>query len=208
MNFAEELRQQRWDDHRFYHHNRINQSLHFVSALCFLASYVLIFSHPALAVFVGWMLAMVLRQVGHFFFEPWTYDAVNGVSHDYKENVKVGYNLRRKVVLLLVWAAVSVLVGVDPTLSGLLAAPQGKWGLLDNLTQAWLVVGLGAVVVRTVHLFFLMGVQSGLVWATKIFTDPLHDAWIYHKAPLLALSGDMHDDMAEWYDQRMVGRRA
>ena len=31
-NFREQLRIQRWDDHRFYHHSRINQSLHFVSA--------------------------------------------------------------------------------------------------------------------------------------------------------------------------------
>ena len=30
--FAEELRTQRWDDHRYYHHSRINQSLHLVSA--------------------------------------------------------------------------------------------------------------------------------------------------------------------------------
>ena len=31
-NFREQLRIQRWDDHRYYHHSRINQSLHFVSA--------------------------------------------------------------------------------------------------------------------------------------------------------------------------------
>jgi hypothetical protein len=28
MTFLEELHKQRWDDHRFYHHNRINQTLH------------------------------------------------------------------------------------------------------------------------------------------------------------------------------------
>ena len=31
--FMETLREQRWDDHRFYHHSRINQSLHFISAI-------------------------------------------------------------------------------------------------------------------------------------------------------------------------------
>jgi hypothetical protein len=35
-NFREQLRIQRWDDHRFYHHSRINQSLHFVSAVSFM----------------------------------------------------------------------------------------------------------------------------------------------------------------------------
>ena len=37
--FAEQLAEQRWDDHRLYHHSRINQSLHFVSALSFIAAY-------------------------------------------------------------------------------------------------------------------------------------------------------------------------
>ena len=29
--FSEELAEQRWDDHRFYHQSRINQTLHFSS---------------------------------------------------------------------------------------------------------------------------------------------------------------------------------
>ncbi len=32
---------------------------------------------------------MVLRQTGHFFFEPQTYDEVNQATHAYKERVKV-----------------------------------------------------------------------------------------------------------------------
>lgn len=95
MNFRTELQQQRWDDHRFYHHNRVNQLLHLLSASCFVASYYLIFVDPVAAVMVGWLLAMVLRQIGHFIFEPKNYDAVNQVTHEYKESVKVGYNLRR-----------------------------------------------------------------------------------------------------------------
>ena len=99
MKFSEELHKQRWDDHRFYHHNRVNQLLHLLSASFFVASYYLIFVDPVLAVMVGWLLAMLLRQIGHFFFEPKSFDEVNGVSHDYKESVKVGYNLRRKVLM-------------------------------------------------------------------------------------------------------------
>ena len=100
MTFLQELQQQRWDDHRYYHHNRINQFLHLLSAISFLASYVLVFYYPAVAALVGWLLAMVLRQTGHFFFEPTTYDEVNKATNQYKETVKVGYNLQRKVVLL------------------------------------------------------------------------------------------------------------
>ena len=42
--FLEALRIQRWDDHRYYHHSRINQTLHLVSAISFLGAYVLVFT--------------------------------------------------------------------------------------------------------------------------------------------------------------------
>ena len=47
--FLAALRTQRWDDHRYYHHSRINQSLHFVSALSFLFAYVMIFKDRTLS---------------------------------------------------------------------------------------------------------------------------------------------------------------
>ena len=103
MTFREALAEQRWDDHRFYHHNRINQSLHLVSALCFIAAYALLFVEPVAAVLIAWLLAMPSRQLGHFFFEPQSFDHANQVTHEYKEEVKVGYNLHRKVVLLTIW---------------------------------------------------------------------------------------------------------
>jgi len=199
MNFFEELQQQRWDDHRFYHHNRVNQFLHLLSASCFLASYVLIFFNPVAAVMVGWMLAMVLRQTGHFVFEPKTYDEVYQVSHEYKESVKVGYNLRRKVVLLTVWIAAPFLLWLNPGLLGLLDKEHVERGLLYSTAIVWLYIGIGAVLFRSVQLFFLMGAQSGLVWACKILTDPFHDVKIYHKAPYHLLKGDMYDDMTDWY---------
>ncbi len=199
MTFLEELHQQRWDDHRFYHHSRINQSLHLVSACCFLASYVLIFFNPVLAVMVGWLLAMILRQIGHFFFEPKTYDEVNQATHEYKESVKVGYNLRRKVVLLSIWVLAPLLLMLQPDLFGVFNAQEVARGLLYNTSLLWFWIGIGAVVFRTVHLFFLKGVQSGLVWASKIITDPFHDIKIYHKAPYYLLKGAMYDDMREWY---------
>src|SRR5262245_21024118 len=89
-----ELQIQRWDDHRYYHHSRINQSLHFVSASSFLCAYALLFFQPVLATLLGWFVAMTARQSGHFFFEPKGYDQVNQVSHEYKAELKVGYNLR------------------------------------------------------------------------------------------------------------------
>lgn len=199
MKFREELQQQRWDDHRYYHHNRINQLLHFMSACCFLASYVLIFINPVAAVMIGWLLAMVFRQTGHFVFEPKTYDEVNQATHDYKESVKVGYNLSRKVVLLSIWIFAPIVLYFSPSLFGLLEAQPSFQGFLYNLSILWLIIGVGALLFRTVHLFFIMGIQSGLVWFTKILTDPFHDIYIYYKAPYYIMKGEMYDDMSEWY---------
>lgn len=201
MNFFEELHQQRWDDHRFYHHNRVNQFLHLLSACCFLSSYVLLFINPVAAVMVGWLLAMILRQIGHFYFEPKTYDQVNSATHDYKESVKVGYNLRRKVILLSIWIAAPVFMYYNPSLFGIIDAHQNNWEFINNLAIIWLFIGAGALVFRTVHLFFLMGIQSGLVWFSKILTDPFHDIKIYHKSLYHMLKGDMYDEMTDWYNK-------
>jgi len=204
MKFLEELQQQRWDDHRYYHHNRVNQTLHFFSACCFLVSYVMIFIDPVIAVMVGWLLAMILRQVGHFFFEPKTFDTVNNASHEYKESIKVGYNLHRKVILLSVWVLSPAVLYFSPAFFGLLEMPQDSYGFIHNTAILWLLVGAGALLFRTVHLFFLMGVQSGLVWFSKILTDPFHDIKIYHKSIYYLIKGDMYDDMSDWYDTKVT----
>src|ERR1019366_2821313 len=86
QSFLRALEIQRWDDHRYYHHSRINQSLHLLSAISFLAAYVTIFTNPAASALIGWLVAMISRQVCPVFLEA-------------KEDIKVGYNLRRKIVL-------------------------------------------------------------------------------------------------------------
>src|ERR1700752_1249330 len=140
--FLETLRTQRWDDHRYYHHSRINQSLHFVSALSFLFAYVMIFKDPAISALAGWLVAMTTRQTGHFFFEPKDYDHVNQATHEYKEEIKVGYNLRRKVVLLTIWALSPLPLYFDPTLFGLLRPYSGASEFLRQVGTLWLGVGL------------------------------------------------------------------
>jgi len=204
MTFIQELRQQRCDDHRFYHHNRVNQFLHLLSAVCFLTSYGMLFINPVISVMVGWLLAMGLRQTGHFFFEPKTYDEVNRATHEYKESVKVGYNLHRKIILLAVWILSPAILLINASMFGFFEMPLNAKGYLTNMAYIWLLVGIGAIIFRTTHLFFLMGVQSGLVWAFKILTDPIHDVYIYYKSPYYLLKGDMYDEMDEWYEPEKV----
>jgi len=191
--FLEELRQQRWDDHRYYHHSRINQSLHLVSAISFLCAYALAFSAPAAAALIGWLIAMPTRQAGHFFFEPRGYDHINRASHEHKEEIKVGYNLNRKIVLLAIWALSPLPLYFDPTLFGIFEPHETVIAFVRHVGLIWLVLGIGGLLFRTVHLFFIMGVQSGLVWMSKILTDPFHDIMLYHKAPFHLLRGEMID---------------
>ena len=195
LTFWAELGEQRWDDHRLYHHSRINQSLHLLSALSFLTAYVLLAIEPGMAALVGWFVAMWSRQIGHFFFEPKDYDEVNHLTHEQKEDIKVGYNLRRKIVLLAVWALSPLVFLVDPTFGGLFEAHTSVEGFIDNVAILWIFVGAVGLLFRTVQLFFVRGVQTGLVWATKILTDPFHDVQLYHKSPLYLMRGELIDPM-------------
>jgi hypothetical protein len=195
--FLEELRTQRWDDHRYYHHSRINQSLHFLSAITFIVAYGLMFKDPVAAALIGWLIAMVSRQSGHFFFEPKGYDEVNQATHEHKESIKVGYNLRRKVILHVVWALSPVVLWLTPTLFGLFQPYTGGEEFVRHVGEVWLVVGGGALVFRTLQLFYLRDVQTGLVWLTKILTDPFNDAKIYWKAPLYLMRGELIDPRGE-----------
>jgi hypothetical protein len=197
QSFWEELRTQRWDDHRYYHHSRINQSLHFLSAITFIVAYVLMFKDPVAAALLGWLVAMVSRQSGHFFFEPKGYDEVNQATHEHKEAIKVGYNLRRKVILHIVWALVPLLLWVNPTFFGVFEPYTGIAEFVRHTGQVWLVVGVGALLFRTLHLFYLKDVRTGLVWFTKIITDPFNDAKIYCKSPFYLLRGELIDPRGE-----------
>ena len=195
QSFWSSLKVQRWDDHRYYHHSRINQSLHLLSALSFITAYGLVFRNPALSAEIGWLVAMVSRQAGHFFFEPKGYDEVNRATHEHKEQIKVGYNLRRKVVLMLIWAISPAILWINPTLFGFFPAQSAHSAFMRHVGEIWLVVGLAGLAFRTVHLFFLKDVQTGLVWLTKIVTDPFHDVLLYHRAPLYLLRGELIDPM-------------
>ena len=191
--FLEALRIQRWDDHRYYHHSRINQSLHLVSALSFLFAYVMVFKDPAIAALVGWLVAMTSRQIGHFFFEPREYDVVNQATHEYKEEIKVGYNLRRKAVLLTIWALSPVPLLLDPSFFGIFEPHAGIAEFVRHVAQIWLIIGAGGLLFRTLQLCLIKDLQTGLVWAAKILTDPFHDIKLYHKAPLYLLRGELID---------------
>lgn len=194
-NFGQLLRTQRWDDHRYYHQSRINQTLHLISAISFLVAYVMLFIDPAMAAIIGWCVSMVTRQSGHFFFEPRGFDVLNGVTDAYKEKVKVGYNMRRKAVLLTVWALLPLVLWASPSLGGLIQPAQGWREYANDVGMAWLALALAGLALRVLQVWRRDGLLAGVAWFVKILTDPFHDIAMYHKAPLHLLRGELLDPM-------------
>ena len=191
----DELKTQRWDDHRYYHHSRINQSLHLVSALSFVTSYALLFVNPAWAALLAWTVSMTSRQAGHFFFEPRGYDHVNQATDEHKEEIKIGYNIRRKIVLLAIWALMPVVLWLESSLFGLIVPANGLMEFLNDVGLSWLALGVAGLLFRVLQLWVQKDLMTGLVWALKIVTDPFHDIMLYYKAPLALLRGEMIDPM-------------
>lgn len=190
--FFDMLQIQRWDDYRYYHQSRINQTLHLVSAVIFLVCYGLLFTDAALAGLVGW-LAMLTRQSGHFFFEPNGYDAINKATNEYKEEIKVGYNQRRKIVLLIVWGLAPLVLFVRPTLFGVFAPPADGIDFVRHVGAVWLAIGISGGLFRMVELFIRKGLLTGLVWIAKVLTDPLHNIALYYRSPVALMRGELID---------------
>jgi len=191
--FVKKVRILQWDDHRYYHQCRINQTLHLVSAISFLTAYVLLFINPAAAGIVGWVVGMVTRQSGHIFFEPRGFDKINNATDEHKEAIKAGYNMRRKAVLISIWVSLPVLLYVSPSLFGLIQPAVDFNGYVNDVGLVWLALGAAGLLLRTLHLFFLRGPAWGMAWCVKILLDPFHNVAGYWDSPLALLRGQRYD---------------
>jgi hypothetical protein len=189
------------DDHRYYHQCRINQTLHLVSAISFLVAYALLFIDPAAAGMVGWLVGMVTRQSGHIFFEPRGYDQINHATDEHKESIKVGYNMRRKAILIGIWLSLPAMLYLNPSLFGLIQPAVGLSGWIHDVGILWLALGAGGLMFRTLHLFYLRGPAWGLAWACKILLDPFHNVAIYWRSPFALLRGQRYDPINVTHSQ-------
>ena len=195
------LREQRWDDHRYYHHSRINQFLHLISASSFLIAYVYLFIDPVVSAYIAWLIAMTTRQAGHFFFEPKGYDEYNKATFDYKEKIKVGFNLKRKRVLMSCFVLVPILAYFDLEFMNYLVPHQDAETFLNRVGIGWLWLGVIAIAFRMVQLTAIQTRRVAITWCIKILTDPFHDVWIYRKSPLYLMQGQLIDpDLRQDYE--------
>ena len=121
-----------------------------------------------------------------------------GPSFDWPFGSAIAF-LGMGVVLMGLWAASPLVLLWQPTLMGLFSPHTGVRSFAENLGVLWLGVGVAGLLFRTVQLFFVRDVETGLVWATKILSDPFNDFRIYCKAP-----GQMVKQMVEVRRNRAV----
>ena len=94
-----------------------------------------------------------------------------------------------------IWALSPLVLYLDPTLFGIFTPWVSPADFMRQVAKIWLAVGIGGLLFRTIHLFFIRDVETGLVWMTKILTDPFHDFMLYYRAPLYLLGGQLIDPM-------------
>jgi hypothetical protein len=98
-------------------------------------------------------------------------------------------------VLMVAWAGIPLLLWVWPDLGGLMAPAQDLRGWVHDVGIAWLALGAAGLFLRVGQLWLTQDAMQALAWLSKILSDPFHDIWLYHKAPLHLLRGELIDPM-------------
>ncbi len=85
---------------------------------------------------------------------------------------------------MTIWALSPLIFVATPTLFGLCdRAPSAVW-FARHVGMLWLALAGGGLLFRVAQLAVQQDWRVGVVWATKIVTDPFHDIKLYHRAPL------------------------
>ncbi len=105
----------------------------------------------------------------------------------------MGYNMRRKVIIVGVWLALPAVLVATPTFFGLLTSEPGFSGFVNSTGLLWLALGVVGVLARMLYLLIGRGPFCAFAWGAKILTDPFHNIGIYWRSPLALLRGERFD---------------
>ena len=143
---------------------------------------------PAAAALMGWVgdveppdRPLLLRAEG--------YDEVNQATHAYKEEVKVGYNLQRKIVLLAIWVLTPLALHLEPTLSGFGEAHE-PGGFARNLATCARARRWRSAVCHHSAVLRARSADRSRV-ADQDPHGPVSRIKLYHRAPLQVLRGSL-----------------
>ena len=96
-------------------------------------------------------------------------------------------------MLLSIWGLLPLVIYYFPGKFDVIPAHDNMIEFLHAVGYSWFLLGVAGLLFRTIHLCFIKDVQTGVVWMTKILTDPFHDVYLYHKAPYQLLKGQRFD---------------
>ena len=66
---------------------------------------------------------------------------------------------------------------------------------VHDIGTAWLALAVAGLSFRVLQLWLQDGLFTGIVWLSKILTDPFHDVMLYWRSPLALLRGELFDPM-------------
>jgi hypothetical protein len=121
---------------------------------------------------------------------------VNQATDEHKEAIKVGYDVRRKVVLMSVWAALPLVLWAEPALFGAIEPAASLPAYLHDVGIAWLAHGGDRPRLRVVQIVVAAGSADRAGVDDEDPHRPLPRHRLYHKAPLHLLRGELIDPMA------------
>ena len=104
-----------------------------------------------------------------------------------------------KIILFVAWLSVPALLWISPTFFGLFSAFDGS-SFLDRLGILWLGACFRRIASSDTLALRDPKRSDGVVWFTKILTDPFHDVTMYYKAPVWLLKGQWMDPMEHVQD--------
>jgi glutamate-1-semialdehyde 2,1-aminomutase len=120
---------------------------------CTLIGYAIFFNEYEKAMYIG-LTSLVLRQAGHYIFEP--------PCHD-KEQAMLGFDTENKVKIVITYGVIPALIMVQIMLTT---------DVQISLAQAWLIVTFSVVFGRVALLWYRYGFMVSMHWFVKFITDP------------------------------------
>lgn len=167
--FYEGIMRQKHIDHEASHSNLINQFLHLISSSMFLYCYGIFYNDYQRAVYLG-ITSLLIRQSGHYIFEPPCHDA---------EQAMLGFDTENKVKIVITYGLVPAFIIV-----------QALWNAQVELSvaQIWLITTFTVVFGRVLLLWYRYGFKVSMHWYVKFMTDPFTDIPAYYKSSWQILS--------------------
>jgi len=182
--FVAAVMKQKEIDHHASHSNLINQWLHLLSSSMFIYCYAIFFDDYETAMYLG-LLSLVLRQSGHYVFEP--------PCHE-KEQAMLGFDTENKVKIVVTYGLIPALIIGQVALTT---------DIQITLAQAWLAVTFSVVFGRVALLWYRYSFIVSMHWFVKFITDPFTDIPAYWRSgyqvfsPTL-LQGALHASFPKW----------